>query len=161
MTHTLLSPIDGQLIPVKSIPDPVFADEMMGPAFAIEPSHNAGKIIVHSPLNGVVKHIAKTGHSVIIGTDDGADVMLHLGVDTVHLKGEGFQTRVTAMQHVSAGDPLIDYDVAFARQKTPSAAVIVILINPEQFAWQLPSETGQGVQANTPLLITLQAKGDE
>ena len=65
------------------------------------------------------------------------------------------------MQHVAAGDPLIDYDVAFARQKTPSAAVIVILINPEQFAWQLPSETEQGVQANTPLLITLQAKGDE
>ena len=159
MTHHLLTPLSGQLIPVSRIPDPVFAEEMMGPAFAIEPLADANETLIVSPLSGVIKHIAQTGHSVIIGTDDGADIMLHIGVDTVHLKGQGFQTHASAMQRITAGDPLISYHVANVRAKVPSVALIVILTNPETFTWQYQTELDQAVQVGTPLPITLSNKG--
>lgn len=118
-------PIDGKIIPLSEVPDDVFAKEMMGPGFGIVPSGST----LHSPVDGKVVTVFPTKHAIGIETDTGVELLIHVGLDTVKLKGEGFETSVEQGQLVQAGDALLKLDLAYLEANAPSIVTPVIFTN--------------------------------
>ena len=103
----ILSPCPGRVIAMADVPDPVFAEEMVGPGVAIEP--DPGPTTVVSPIAGTVLKVLPHAF-VVLG--DGVGVLVHLGINTVRLEGEGFEVLATQGSEVAAGDPMITWDPA-------------------------------------------------
>jgi sugar PTS system EIIA component len=101
----VLSPCSGRAIAMTDVPDPVFAEEMVGPGVAIEP--DAGRTTVVAPIAGTVVKVLPHAF-VVLG--DGVGVLVHLGINTVRLEGEGFEVLASQGDEVSAGDPMITWD---------------------------------------------------
>ena len=101
----VLAPCPGRVVAMSDVPDPVFAEEMVGPGVAIEPE--PGRITVVSPIAGKVVKVLPHAF-VVLG--DGVGVLVHLGINTVRLEGEGFEVLATQGSEVAAGDPMITWD---------------------------------------------------
>lgn len=104
----ILAPLSGSLRPLSAVPDPVFSAGMMGPGIAIEPD---GDVAV-APADGVLAVLHSAGHAFGIQTPEGLEVLVHIGLDTVNLKGRGFSTVRTRGDHVAAGEPIVRFDRA-------------------------------------------------
>jgi beta-glucoside PTS system EIICBA component len=102
----VVSPAAGQVLPLSAVPDPIFAGGLLGPGVAIEPTSDR----ICSPMDGVVIVVPKSGHAVGIRNDAGQEVLVHVGLDTVKLNGDGFTVHVKNGDRVRSGDPLIDFD---------------------------------------------------
>lgn len=126
---TLSAPLAGPVLPLRSVPDPVFATGAMGDGIAIDPLNDT----LHAPCAGQVLQVARTGHAVTLRADNGAEVLLHLGLDTVELKGEGFHVLVQEGQRVSAGQPLLRFDLDYVAQHCRSLISLLILTNGDAF----------------------------
>jgi PTS system glucose-specific IIA component len=103
----VLSPCPGRVVAMADVPDPVFAEEMVGPGVAIEP--DPGPTTVVAPIAGTVLKVLPHAF-VVLG--DGVGVLVHLGINTVRLEGEGFEVLATQGSEVAAGDPMITWDPA-------------------------------------------------
>ena len=101
------SPLKGECIPIKEVKDPTFAEEILGKGIAIIPAE--GK--VYAPADGVVSTVFPTGHAVGVTTPDGVEILIHVGMDTVELKGQFFKTVVEADQKVKRGDLLLEAEM--------------------------------------------------
>ncbi len=99
-------PLQGTIVPLEDVPDSTFADRLLGGGVAIDPSGNQ----VVAPAAGVVSQAFPTGHAVALTLDDGAEVLIHVGLDTVKMNGEGFTVHVKNGDRVAAGQPLVDFD---------------------------------------------------
>ena len=104
---SVTAPISGKIIPITEVPDSVFSEKVLGDGIAIIPSD--GKI--YSPVNGVVSSVAETLHAYGFTSDDGLDVLVHFGLETVNLKGEGFKSYVKDGDRVSVGDLVAEVDI--------------------------------------------------
>ncbi|MBQ8416373.1 MAG: PTS glucose transporter subunit IIA [Clostridia bacterium] len=124
----LLSPCTGKSVPLSAVPDEVFSLGMLGVGFAVEPVE--GRIC--SPVGGRVENVAESKHAFTVLSDEGLDVLVHVGVDTVSLGGEGFTPKVRAGQRIKAGEALVDADMELIRQKGLCTDVIVIVTTPEK-----------------------------
>ncbi|WP_225418469.1 PTS sugar transporter subunit IIA [Lacticaseibacillus daqingensis] len=102
LSTEFVAPVDGQLIPITSVNDPVFSQKMIGDGFAVIP--NNGTLV--SPASGEISSVFPTKHALTITTETGLEVILHLGLDTVSLNGTPFSLTVVAGQHIQAGDLL-------------------------------------------------------
>lgn len=120
-----VAPLDGKLVDLKDVPDKVFSQKMMGDGFAIEPSH--GEVV--SPVDGTVETLFPTKHALVIRSDNGREVLIHIGLDTVKLNGEGFEALVEQRAKVKAGQPLLRVDLDRIREKVPSLVTPVIFTN--------------------------------
>ncbi|ANU26376.1 N-acetylglucosamine-specific PTS transporter subunit IIBC [Planococcus versutus] len=118
-------PIKGDIIPLSEVPDDVFAKGMMGQGFAIMPTGS----VLHSPVDGRVVSVFPTKHAIGIETDTGIELLIHVGLDTVKLKGQGFETLVEQGQLVQRGDALLKLDLEFLKANAPSVATPVIFTN--------------------------------
>src|ERR1700761_5870195 len=98
----LLAPCDGWAAPLTEVPDPVFAEKMMGDGLAIDPTSQA----LHAPCDGEVILLHAALHAVTLRAPGGAEILMHIGLDTVALGGQGFTAHVAKGQHVKAGDRL-------------------------------------------------------
>ena len=120
------APIDGRLIELSHVPDVVFARKIMGDGFAIEPAN--GEVI--SPVDGTVtSFMADTRHAVGITSTEGLEILIHIGIDTVQLAGEGFVGLVVQDDPVTAGQPLLKVDLERIRDKVPSLVSPVVFTN--------------------------------
>ena len=120
------APLDGRLVDLRQVPDEVFAGKIMGDGFAIDPVN--GEVV--SPLNGTVtSFMADTRHAVGITSDEGLEVLIHIGIDTVQLAGEGFIALVGQNEKVSAGQPLLKVDLDKIRGKVSSLVSPVVFTN--------------------------------
>ena len=104
---SLLAPITGVLVPIEQVPDPVFAQKMVGEGISIDPLSNT----LVAPCDGEVIHIHPAAHALTIRSAEGLEVLTHIGLDTVHMKGEGFTVKVKVGALVNAGDELITFDL--------------------------------------------------
>lgn len=104
----ILAPLDGTVVELENVPDEVFAQKMAGDGVAIEPS---GQIAV-APVSGDLVKLFPGGHAFGIVTPDGVELIVHIGLDTVELRGEGFQNIATEGQKVTAGQPIVRFDRA-------------------------------------------------
>ncbi len=115
----------GELVEISTVPDEVFSSKMMGDGYAMK---TADGVIV-SPVEGQIVTIFPTKHAVTILSKDGREILIHLGVDTVNLKGEGFECFVEEGQNVKIGDKLIKMDVEFIDANAKSSMPIVVFTN--------------------------------
>lgn len=112
---SVLAPFGGAVVPVTEVPDQVFNQRMLGDGFAIVPPADAGVVEVLAPVSGTVKKLFGTKHAVALVTDGGVEVLVHLGLETVELGGEGFEALTETGAQVEAGQPLLRMDVASIR----------------------------------------------
>lgn len=101
------------MIPVTEVPDPVFAEKVLGDGIAVDPTEGT----VYSPVDGTIFQIAHTFHAMGIESDDGLEILVHLGIDTVKLEGKGFQSFVEVGQKVKKGDKIMEMDIGFIRDR--------------------------------------------
>lgn len=132
----VVAPMAGEVKPISEVPDPVFAEKMMGDGFCIFPTE--GRVV--SPVAGEVVNLFPTLHAVGIATPDGIEVLVHVGIDTVKLQGEGFRALVRQGDKVSAGQPLLEVDLAAVGPKVPSLATPIVFTNLENREWSLLRE---------------------
>lgn len=121
----ILAQQTGRAVAITNVPDPVFAEKILGDGIAIIPNSNE----VLSPISGTIVQIAHTFHAIGIEGDDGIEVLVHLGIDTVKLNGDGFTCYVEVGQHVSAGDKLMDMDIETIEAKGYKTISPCILTN--------------------------------
>src|SRR5690625_6286781 len=97
MDEEITMPMKGKLLPITDVPDDVFAGKMMGDGFAIVPEEG----LVVSPVNGKIINVFPTKHAIGIQSEGGREILIHIGIDTVNLKGEGFETLIRSEEHTS------------------------------------------------------------
>ncbi|WP_243652739.1 phosphoenolpyruvate--protein phosphotransferase [Novosphingobium sp. PhB165] len=147
------APLDGWLGPLDEIPDPAFASGMVGDGVAIDPTGS----VLHAPCAGVIAAIAATGHAVTLRLEGGAELLVHLGVDTVAMGGRGFMPLVAQDQSVAAGEPLIRFDLDAIVTGAPSAMTPVLLLSAEE--WTLESKREPGPVTVGDVVMTLRHIG--
>jgi len=123
----IASPVDGKLKSITSVVDEMFSSKMLGDGFAIEPKHG----MVYSPIDGKVSMISPTLHAIGLKANNGVEILIHIGVDTVKLEGQGFETFVKEGQKVKIGDKLIKFDIEEIKKKVPSTDIMVIFTSGE------------------------------
>ena len=124
----LLAVADGEIVPLEKVPDEAFSSGVLGVGFAVLPSSG----VIHSPVDGKIASVTETGHAYTLLTEDGLDVLIHVGIDTVELRGEGFLTLVHEGQTVKAGDVLSRVDLEVLRQHGLATHIPVLVTNPER-----------------------------
>ena len=117
-------PLQGRVLAVEDIPDPAFAANALGASFAIDPTGGDG--IVRAPANGSVATIFPTRHAIGLETDNGLEILIHIGIDTVKLSGEGFTVLVKEGERITVGQELVKVDLAAIADKVPSLVTPVI-----------------------------------
>jgi PTS system beta-glucosides-specific IIC component len=125
----VFSPITGEVKPLSEVPDPAFSEEIMGKGFAIQPSE--GRVV--SPINGTVFSLSKSGHAIGLVSDTGAEMLIHIGIDTVKLKGQFFSPKVQAGAKVSVGDVLMEFDREQIEKAGYTTITPVIITNMHQY----------------------------
>jgi len=125
----LFAPAAGELVPLNKVSDPVFADEVFGKGIAIVPVN--GELL--SPINGRVGSVFATHHAITLESDSGAEVLIHIGIDTVKLNGKGFTRHVEDGQMVTIGQPLISFDLEALRASNIDPSIIVIVTNTDRY----------------------------
>ncbi|SEN91776.1 PTS system D-glucose-specific IIA component, Glc family /PTS system D-glucose-specific IIB component, Glc family /PTS system D-glucose-specific IIC component, Glc family [Mesobacillus persicus] len=119
------SPIKGEIKPITEVPDAVFSGKMMGDGFAIVPSEG----VVVSPVDGKIVNLFPTKHALGILSDTGREILIHVGIDTVNLKGEGFETLVSENDKVEKGQPLLKVDLEFIEKNATSTITPIVFTN--------------------------------
>lgn len=145
-TSIFISPIKGEVMPITEVPDAVFSEKMMGDGFAILPSE--GTIV--SPVDGKIINVFPTKHAIGILSDSGREILIHIGIDTVKLKGEGFELKVEENNRVKAGQPLLSVDLGFVKNHAPSIITPVVFTNLKE---------GEAVVINKVGMVELKEKG--
>ena len=126
----ITSPVNGTVVPTAEVADETFASEMLGTTVAVEPTD--GKIV--APCDGEVMNIFETGHAVCIATECGAELLIHIGIDTVSMEGKGFVKKVEDGAKVHKGDVLIEADLDEIRAAGHPATTMMILTNADDFS---------------------------
>lgn len=119
------APLTGLLMTIDKVPDQVFSQKMMGDGFGIDPQNGE----VFAPFNGVVTSVFPTKHAIGLETEDGLEVLIHMGLDTVNLKGEGFDVLVNNGDHISLGQKIAVIDIDAIKGKVPSLVTPIIFTN--------------------------------
>ncbi|HEX4739470.1 MAG TPA: phosphoenolpyruvate--protein phosphotransferase [Allosphingosinicella sp.] len=140
------APLRGWAAPLDDVPDPVFAERMMGDGIAIDPLEG----LIRAPAAATVASLPETAHAITLDLANGAQILIHIGIDTVALGGEGFEACVAAGQKVAAGDPLIRFDLDAVARRAKSLVTPIVLVN-EGFRVVVEA-TGRQVAAEEPLL---------
>jgi PTS system beta-glucosides-specific IIC component len=149
---TVISPVAGTVVDLKDVPDPVFAGGLVGPGVGVIPS--SGTVI--APADGTVIVAPASGHAVGIRTVDGAELLVHIGIDTVNLAGRGFRPQVKTGQEVTAGEVLVEFDPDVITAAGYSLVTPVLVTNPTAFGSVTPVASGSVGQGD--VLLTVEPK---
>lgn len=122
---TVYSPLKGKVIPLDQVEDPAFAQGIMGVGVGIEPEGDC----LYAPVDGTVVTVFPTGHAVGMMSEGGMEVLMHIGIDTVQMNGEGFKTFVKDGEKVKAGDPLVRFDQGKIRKAGYKTTTMVLVSN--------------------------------
>ncbi|HDE0039306.1 TPA: PTS transporter subunit IIABC [Staphylococcus aureus] len=123
LSHIVHAPLTGEVTPLSEVPDQVFSEKMMGDGIAIKPSQGE----VRAPFNGKIQMIFPTKHAIGLVSDSGLELLIHIGLDTVKLNGEGFTLHVEEGQEVKQGDLLINFDLDYIRNHAKSDITPIIV----------------------------------
>lgn len=128
-----VAPFAGTVVPVSEVPDPMFAGKMLGDGYAVIPHDDADQLAVVAPADGTLVKVFKTGHAFSMKTAEGVEVLVHIGLETVELKGQGF-TILQESGSVTAGTPLVEVDLAAVREAGLNPITIVVFTKKGQIA---------------------------
>lgn len=127
-SNAILSPVAGRLVNLEATGDPVFASRALGEGVGVVPE-TTGETAVLAPVSGILKTVARTGHAFGIKTDGGIEVLVHIGIDTVDMDGEGFAVVVAKGERIAAGEPLATVDFGKVAAAGHSVVVVVTVVN--------------------------------
>ncbi|MBU7216232.1 PTS glucose transporter subunit IIA [Staphylococcus gallinarum] len=121
----IFAPLTGEYVKIEDIPDPVFAQKMMGEGFGINPTE--GEVV--SPIEGKIDNVFPTKHAIGLKADNGLELLVHIGLDTVQLDGEGFEILVESGDTVNVGDPILRFDLNYIKENAKSVISPIIITN--------------------------------
>ncbi|MBR2847152.1 MAG: PTS glucose transporter subunit IIA, partial [Clostridia bacterium] len=128
-SHTIASPMNGKTVKLEDVPDEAFSGKVLGDGIAIEPSE--GKL--YSPFDGKVEMVFDTKHAINLMSDDGCELLMHIGIDTVSLKGKYFKTHVSSGDRVKKGDLLISFDIDGIKKEGFKTVTPIVVCNHEDY----------------------------
>ncbi|WP_338324222.1 glucose PTS transporter subunit IIA [Vibrio furnissii] len=127
--ESIFASAKGEFVKLEDVSDPVFATETFGKGFAIKPSEG----VVTSPVNGTVTSIFPTKHALAITSDNGAEILIHIGVDTVKLNGQYFSSSIQDGDVISIGQPLVEFDLEALERESFDTSVIMVVTNTSDY----------------------------
>jgi len=151
--ETLLAPLTGKIVEIEQVPDPAFSQKLMVDGVAIDPADG----IVVSPVNGEVIQFFHTKHAIGIRSETGLELLIHIGLDTVMMNGEGFVGHVKVGDKVKAGDSLLTFDLALIKEKAASTITPIVITNMDAVQ-SLEKKSLESVQAGTDSFMVVVAK---
>ncbi|EJT4733815.1 PTS sugar transporter subunit IIA [Listeria monocytogenes] len=152
--ETLFAHVTGQVIALEDVPDPVFNQKMMGEGIAIKPE--TGTIV--APIDGKIIQLAETKHAFGIRTDMGQEILVHIGLETVSLNGEGFNVLVSVGDKVRVGDPIVEADFDFIEKNAASTVVPMVITNSSVGKYDFDFHAVTKVEAGKTEVITTNLK---
>jgi len=151
--NTIVSPADGEFIRLENVPDPIFSAKLVGEGFAIHPS--TGRIA--SPVDGQIINTSETNHIISVRNAEGIDVLIHVGLETVSLRGKGFKRFVELGQHVKKGEPLLEFDLEYLKDNAYSTLISTIFTNIKNRDFALIwKETGELIAGETKIVLLVE-----
>lgn len=147
MKETIYSPITGNAVSMREVPDPVFTENILGIGLAILPTAST----VVAPFDGTVSEVTGTNHAICLTSDTGLELLIHLGINTVRLKGQGFQRYVEKGQRIKRGDSLLEFDFTLCDGKILHAVSPCLVSNEAQFPVHFMHE-GAVCAGETPIM---------
>ncbi|MCY8231049.1 PTS sugar transporter subunit IIA [Priestia endophytica] len=123
--ENITAPLTGHIFSLENVPDPVFSQKMMGEGFAIEPTN--GEVV--APIDGEIVQLFHTKHAIGLKTENGAEIIIHVGLETVAMEGDGFTAHVKEGSKVKKGDKLLTVDLEKVREKAKSTVTPVVVTN--------------------------------
>ena len=148
----LTSPIDGDVIDITEVPDDVFAQKMLGDGLAVKPSSN----IVVAPCDGKIMQVFPTKHAIGIETKSGIEILLHIGLETVALKGKGFQILISEGDTVKKGEKLVELDLDYIKENAKSLTTPIVITNMDKVE-KIEKNFGSG-KAGETVIATISIK---
>jgi PTS system beta-glucosides-specific IIC component len=145
----VVSPLKGKVIPLNQVEDAAFSSEALGKGIAIEPSE--GKVV--SPVNGIVTTLFRTKHAIGITSDNGVEILIHVGMDTVKLDGEHFTAHIKQGDTVKAGDLLVEFDIAKIKAAGCAVTTPIVITNSGDYADVTPTVKEAIEQKETLLTV--------
>lgn len=149
-TGMIKAPVDGEMVRMEEIPDETFASGVLGKGIGIKPT--SGKIC--APFAGEISSVADTGHAIGITGTDGMEMLIHVGIDTVNMKGKGFSPKVKQGEHVVTGQDLLEFDRDAIQKEGYSDIVVVMLLNADDYA-QVEITSEKMVQSGIQIMKTV------
>lgn len=151
----IVAPVNGEIIPLTDVPDPVFSEKMMGEGIAIIPAD--GQFV--SPVNGKIIQVFETKHAIGILGEDGSEILIHIGLETVALKGEGFEVKVKEGDEVAVGELLIEADLDYIHEHAESVVTPIVITNSQNSdkSYDL-TEDEHGTAGETVIMTTISNK---
>ncbi len=143
------APVKGELIPISQVSDSTFAEEMLGKGVAVIPQE--GKF--YAPANGTLESLFPTGHAYSVSTEDGAEILVHIGFETVKLKGEHFTIHAEQGQKVKKGDLLVEVDLEAVKAAGYDVTTPMIILNSDSFS-AFDKKTGSVNAMDVALVLT-------
>ncbi|MNS79683.1 PTS system glucose-specific EIICBA component [compost metagenome] len=145
------SPLTGTAVPLDQVPDPAFAQRQMGQGIAIEPTE--GRVV--APFDGTVAHVIKSKHAVILQHATGLQILVHVGIDTVSLKGSGFTTHVQTGDEVKAGQLLIEFDMDAIRAAGLPLITPILIPDGQEIVEQIEEKPTGSVTINRDVILSI------
>lgn len=150
----LHAPINGKVVPLEEVPDPVFSEKMMGEGIAIVPAEET----IVAPFDGEVVQVPDTKHAVGLKDKDGNEVLIHIGLETVELKGEGFTMKVQTGDHVSLGQSLMGIDLEYLRANAKDIITPIVVTNSANSEQKFHPTDEKEAKAGETVLLTISNK---
>jgi phosphocarrier protein FPr len=151
----LKAPLSGVLVPIDQVPDPVFAQKMVGDGVSLDPT--TARLL--APCDGRIIQLHSASHALTIASEQGIEVLIHIGLDTVNLKGQGFTARVELGDVVRAGDLLIDFDADYIATRAKSLLTQIVITNLDRVSSMTPSAGSVTAGTDTILDVALSSDG--
>ena len=142
----IFPPLIGAMIELNDVPDLVFADKMVGDGVAIDPFDKN----IYAPVTGIIKSIHSAKHAITITSTEGIDILVHIGIETVGLNGEGFYLNVTNGEQVNAGDLIGEFDIDFISCRVKSLISPVVIVDNDNYKIKVIKQ--KLVSLNKPIL---------
>lgn len=143
----ILAPVSGRVVPMSEVNDPTFSQEILGKGVAIIPSE--GRVV--APASGEVVVMFETKHAVSLRTDGGTELIIHIGLDTVNLKGDYFTAHVKQGDHVKAGDLLVEFEMDSIKEAGYDVITPIIICNTPDYP-NMACHVGKEVKALDPVI---------
>lgn len=152
-TVELKAHVSGTVVSLEEVPDPVFSQKMMGDGIAIVPTE--GKVV--SPVEGEVIQVFPTKHAIGLKAQNGAEILIHIGLETVSMNGAGFTAHVSEGEKVKQGDVLVTFDISLVKEKAKSTVTPMIITNSNDMV-SIIKGTVNNVTAGKETILTVEAK---
>lgn len=127
----VLAPLDGKILELKDVPDQTFAEGLLGIGLGIEPVQSG---VVKAPISGEIVQFFETKHAFVIHGENDIEILVHFGLNTVKLNGEGFTALKKEGEKVKAGDPILEFDYDFLKSNADSIVTPIVVLEPENYS---------------------------